>query len=723
MTTSIALPTGTFRNNDPRSSGRRLVNCMSEIAPQTSDLDLKSKVPPVYLRRMAGISTYATGGLPNPALLMHLDVLPFVDSSLNAAPISNTGVTLDTVNPKFGAASAHFPSAVSGSFLQLTVAPAGPLDIFGPVSGGDFTIQGFFKAPAFGQPFVIVDYGNTGSATHNGIVIEVSAAGTAITVTPSISGWGSFSNGGATLPVNTWTHFALVRAGSKATLYLNGIALPNGAANWTSSTVSPGNINFGVSPTLSGGAASQPFNLDEVVVYTAAVYNGNFTPQIAPTENPVAGKPPLPVRGMWEMSSVTYVVIGNSLYTLSNDGTFTFPQRAATLTLIATGIAGQGFVRMTDNTKCLFILVPGTNIGYTFTVANGFSQMLDETFTFFGAKDVWFIDSFMVFLALNGVEFYNDDGQIVSGTGPITFTSGGVFPREFGTDPFVGMCVDHRTVHMFGTRTTEGYVDAGNATESPFAAAPDAFMQIGCHPNCGYTVALQDQAVFWIANDLTVRRLNGQTPVRVSNSGIENFLELNKEKLGGAYGFSPTINGHPLWVVTFPLANKTFAYDCLTTEWFDIESLFANLGYWRPLCYFNSQGLQLVGDSQSSTVGFLDGKTFTEFGTPQTATFYTQSLYDKHNRIRHNRVELVMTAGGSESITANARVTIMISNDSGAVYHNGQVKNLGVQGQRAARAIWFALGMSRDRAYGFEISDPSPTFTVEVTTDVAGGKW
>lgn len=860
MTTNVALPTGTFRNNDPRSSGRRLVNCMSEIAPQTSDLDLKSKIPPVYLRRMFGISQYASGTLPNPVLLLHMDT-NFSDSSVNAFTMTPAGgAVISTAAPKFGAGDGSFPSATFTSVVTTPVAAGGPLDIFGPGSGGDFTIQGFFKAPAFGEPFVIVDYGD--SAGNNGIVIEVHDANTII-VHPTIAGWTSFSNGGsAALPANVYHHIALVRKGSTATLYLNGFALPNNATNWTTSTVHPVQITIGASSTVSG--ASQPFFLDEFVVYNTALYSANFTPQIAPTPNPIPGpvstvpSNPIsfvmtaqfgngggaigfdlftaagtftpgtftgadsvtytvfnftcatsgfdfqiqlndassqtgvfdaiqfvdangvlhtfnsatadsfvggggsqatwtwhqpngqmftvpgtfpitmflssttgptalprftPVRGIWEMASVTYVVIGDSLFSMANDGTFTFPKPDAKLTLLATGIAGQGFVRMTDNTKCLFILVPNTNIGYTYTVANGFAQELDETFTFFGAKDVWFIDSFMVFLALNGLEFYNDDGQIVSGTGPITFTTGGVFPREFGTDPFVGMCVDHRTVHMFGTRTTEGYVDAGNATESPFAAAPDAFMQIGCHPNCGYTIALQDQAVFWVANDLTVRRLNGQTPVRVSNSGIENFLELHKQKLAGAYAICPTLNGHPLWVLTLPLAGKSIAYDCLTTEWIDLESLFNNLGFWRPLCFFNSQGLQLVGDSQSSIVGFLDATTFTEFGTPQAATFFTQSIYDNHNRIRHNRLELVMTAGGSTSIPNTARVTLLISNDSGAVFHAGQVKSLGKEGERRARAIWFSQGMSRDRAYGFQVSDPTPTFTVQVTADLAGGQW
>jgi Concanavalin A-like lectin/glucanases superfamily len=696
---------------------------MSEIAPQTSEADLKSKIPPVYLRRMAGISPYASQPVVNPVLLLHFDG-NFTDSSLTGATMTASGGTaISATNPKFGQGDASFPSAAMTSILSTPVTANGPLDIFGPTTGKDFTIEGFFMAASYASPIVLLDYGNTGAATHNGIVIEIAAGGTSISVTPSIVGWTAFSNGGAAaLPVNVWNHFALVRKGAVATFYLNGTALPNGATNWTSSANSPGQITFGASATITP-VASSPFFVDEFSVWPSALFTANFTPQIAETPNPFVGKPIPPVRGIWEMAGVTYTVIGDSLYSFVGTGTTTFPTNTATLTLIGSGIAGSGFVRMSDNTKCLLILLPNTNVAYTFTLANGLQQLLDETFTFFGAKDVWFIDDFMVFLATNGLEFYNDDGQIVSGTGPITFTTGGVFPREFGTDPFVGMCVDHRTIHLFGTRTSEGYVDVGNAQESPFAAAPDAFMQIGCHPSCGYTVALQDQAVMWVANDLTVRRLNGQTPIRISNSGIESFLEQNKLLLAGSYALCPTVGGHPLWILTIPLASKSLVYDCLTTEWFELSSLVNNLGYWRPFCYFNSQGLQLVGDSQTSSIGFLDANTFTEFGLPQAAIFYTQSVYDNHNRIRHQRLELVMTPGGSTSITATARVVLLSSDNSGAYFVARPARSLGTEGNRRARAIWFKLGMSRDRAYGFQVSDPTPTFTVQTTIDVSGGKW
>ena len=191
-----------------------------------------------------------------------------------------------------------------------------------------------------------------------------------------------------------------------------------------------------------------------------------------------------PVRGLWQMQGILYAVIGPNLYSVSNTGV---------TALLGTGIIGSTFVRMSDNTACLFILVPSSTNAYTYTVSGGLQPFLDPVFLFYGAVDVWFVDSYFVFLSLNGRSFYNDDGQIVSGSGPPTFLSGAVFPREFGTDLFVGMAVDHREVLMFGQRTSEGYVNAGNPTFSPFVAAPDGFMQIGMHPDAAYSVALQDQ--------------------------------------------------------------------------------------------------------------------------------------------------------------------------------------------------------------------------------------
>jgi len=454
----------------------------------------------------------------------------------------------------------------------------------------------------------------------------------------------------------------------------------------------------------------------------------------------------LPVRGMWEMAGVQYVVIGQNLYSMnlnaiSQSGSLVGPLNTSQIT-------GTGFVRMCDNGACLLILQPGTSNAWTyqpnFTSGTAWAQLSAAFFTTLGAFDVWFVDSYMVFLALNGLTFFNDDGRIVSGNNQITFTTAASFSREFGTDLFVGGATDHREVILIGTRTAEGYINSGNPTGSPFAAAPDSFISQGCHPLCGYTVGFQDQTVFWVANDLTVRRRNGQTPMRVSNSGIEQILQTiaspigNAGNLSGAYALTPTVSGHPLYIIQLPnaispegLQGRTLCYDCLTQKWFELASFAPSgsfnqfgspsvvyngtpLGGWRALCYYNGLGGQLIGDSLTSQVGILDPAIFTEFGTPQVCEFTMQSYYNQHQRLVTRRVEVVVTPGEGASMTVAPVIDMLMSTD-GFTYASFQDPvNLGLPGQFDSRAIWWNLGQSRDLSLRFRITDPTPTFAVDV---------
>lgn len=420
-----------------------------------------------------------------------------------------------------------------------------------------------------------------------------------------------------------------------------------------------------------------------------------------------------PVRGMWTMQGVLYAVIGPTLYSVTNTGV---------LAKLGTGIIGSTFVRMTDNTACLVILVPNTALCWTYCPnATGgvapFQQLTASLFTTLGAIDCKFLDSYIVFLATNGREFYNDDGQIVSGQNQITFTTNATFPREFGTDLFVGMGVDHREITNFGLWTSEGYINVGNPVGTPFSTAPQSFIEMGCHPQAAYSIALQDQALIFVANDKTVRRKNGQTPVRISNSGIEAVLE--HANLQGSYALMPNIAGHPIWVFVMPAAFRTIAYDCLTTEWFEIESY--NLGYWRALSYNNAYGRQFVGDSQGGGIGYLDTSVFTEFGKPMVVTFITQPVYSQHNRIVHRRLELVISTG--EGGLSGANLSLYVSDDSANSFRGYPNRNLGSTGDYWTRVTWFNLGQTRNRVYKFSTSDPTPTFTVQLTTDVELCKW
>src|SRR5438045_4010181 len=71
-TMSVALPIGTYVTTDPSISSKKLVNVLSEPVPQDSVLqELKAGNPqqesaPAFLRRWAGITSFASDGTGNP---------------------------------------------------------------------------------------------------------------------------------------------------------------------------------------------------------------------------------------------------------------------------------------------------------------------------------------------------------------------------------------------------------------------------------------------------------------------------------------------------------------------------------------------------------------------------------------------------------------------------------------------------------------------------------
>lgn len=420
------------------------------------------------------------------------------------------------------------------------------------------------------------------------------------------------------------------------------------------------------------------------------------------------------VRGMWMMGGIEYVVIGEYLFILTSGGV---------LTLIAIGIGGSGLVRMTDNTQCLVILVPSVGL-WSYTPTN---NVLASISTPYPAIDCWFIDSYIVFLMASGRGFFNDDGQATSGTGPITFNNGNVFFREFGTDSFQGMAISNRNIYVFGERTAEVYVDTGaNSTVgSPFTDAPNGFIQIGMVPGAAYTAVLQNNTVYWLANDRTIRSLNGITPVRVSNHGIESALA--QIDVAGSYALAYSVSGHLMVAFTFPAADagRTFVYDCTTQEWHEMQSF--GLGYWRPLCCHNAFGKYLVGDSQSGAIGYLDLTTLQEWGTVRTSTWTHQSVYQNNNRVSHRRLELVL-GGGFAPLTGNSQdvkptITCWVSDDGGMTYRALPDRSLGTTGQYNNRIVWFNLGMSRQRVYQFEISANVESWITDLVLDAEMGRW
>ncbi len=246
------------------------------------------------------------------SLLLHLDgtngATTFPDSSVNGIVMSVAGAaTVTTSNPKFGTGSLNLPDTATfapHSCIYSPITAGSPLDILTDADG-DFTIEGWFQLSATNNtPLIICDYGNDlasfGGAT--GIRIEASCSGPStgtLVVNPTIPSWSVLGTGSRTIVPGTWYHFAVVRFGVTATLYLDGVALGS-VNNWNGYTV-PGTSYMAIGWTATESGGLNPGQVDEFrVVKGYAVYTANFTPPTAPLSATI----PVPALSVTVDSSV-----------------------------------------------------------------------------------------------------------------------------------------------------------------------------------------------------------------------------------------------------------------------------------------------------------------------------------------------------------------------------------------------------------------------------------
>lgn len=255
------------------------------------------------VRVTVGVARYTAGFTPpaaafedywNILLQLHFDKAypittaagpTWLDSSRWNHPVTSASVadTLSTTTTKFGGGSC---SHIGGNYLRV---PDAPELNFG---ANDFTVEGWFypTTVAAGQAGLM----NKQNLLGNFGPFDVYRTGSQLGARFSTNGtsWTQTIAAAGTLVVNTWYHFALVRQGATATLYLNGTSL--------------GSVTIGVGVALTNSTAydlilggytgSNYFNgyLDEWrLVLGAAVYTGNFTPPSAAFTDPSIPAPAL----------------------------------------------------------------------------------------------------------------------------------------------------------------------------------------------------------------------------------------------------------------------------------------------------------------------------------------------------------------------------------------------------------------------------------------------
>ncbi len=433
--------------------------------------------------------------------------------------------------------------------------------------------------------------------------------------------------------------------------------------------------------------------------YAEALPPDAKTPMIltrAPGIRPFAEVGTGPIRGVHEFDGDLFVVSGSQLYRLASDGTVTG--------ILSTAIPGSGPVSMAHNTQFLVIV---TNPQAFYSDGFGVYEITDTDFTSRGAKYVKFCDNYMVFTEPNTGRFFWANVGSVTNFDALSFVT-----AEANPDLIIGIEVDHQQVLPFGQRSVQIF----RTTDNGFEAVINGLVEIGCLN--GDTVAKLDNSVFWVAHDFTVRRLNGATPVRVSQHAVEQFLSTVDVESLRAYSYNQ--DGHFFYVLT--CSTGCYVYDVTSGEWHERATY--PYDYFRWQCCDYAHGRHYVGDFNTNEIGYFDQTYYKDGDGIQRMEWTHQPIYAENKKAKHHRLEVVLETGVGLTTGQGSDPEMMLaySDDAGKTWVNLPNKKIGKLGEYRKRVWWTGLGSTAQRVYRGAVSDPVRINLADAQLDATGAR-
>ena len=405
------------------------------------------------------------------------------------------------------------------------------------------------------------------------------------------------------------------------------------------------------------------------------------------------------VRGGIAYNGKAYFVVGNTFYEVNSAGTAT--SRGTLNTSSGKVSMAHNGVRASANQQIM--IVDGTDGWYFDNAATTFNQITDTDFV--PSDSVVFLDGYFIFAQNGGSDRFwltsQYDASTISGTDFAT--------AEGSPDYIQSLIADNRELFIFGTETLEVWYNSGD-TDNTFQRFQGGFKQHGCVAKD--SPARFDNSVIWLSRndrgDGEVVMLGEGYQPRIVSSVEVNYQINNYANIEDAFGYSYQHEGHEFYVLTFPAANKTWAYDASTKEWHQRSHFIGDIpSRERYNCHVFAFGEHLFGDFLNGNIYKLDGSigTFDGAAVPRERT--TISISDEENRRRLVSMQLDMEEGIGSGNTANDDIfELSYSKDGGHTFSNLVQRNAGEGGDWARRVIWRRLGQARN--WIFRITTKTP---------------
>jgi hypothetical protein len=409
------------------------------------------------------------------------------------------------------------------------------------------------------------------------------------------------------------------------------------------------------------------------------------------------------------------------------------------ITALGTGTGGVGtYTLSTSSTVSVGVTMYGLN----------FSVLPSTDGAFSGANTVDVIDNYIVYNNPTTQQWGSTD--LLSPISPQTSYS----LKDGAPDKLVALIVDHREVYLMGEISSEVWTDVG-AVPFPFQRIPGTSTQQGIA--APFSVSRLGTSFAYVSRNnrgqAQIMQMNGYIPQRISTHAVENTL--SHHYIGDAIAWTYQLEGHEVYVVTFPSLQLTWAYDIASQMWHKWLYTADDNTYQRHRgnCCATFQGLVIVGDYANGKLYELDKTNYTDDGqnvrrlrrAPHLVTDFQRQYFDElqiqfqpgvgttglsgpaqltsSNTIYLGNTytiapsaeldieaEKTYILATQESIsfftTDNPQAMLRWSNDGGSTWSNEYWVSVGKLGKYKNRAIWRRLGTARDRIFEVAVTDP-----------------
>jgi hypothetical protein len=455
-----------------------------------------------------------------------------------------------------------------------------------------------------------------------------------------------------------------------------------------------------------------------------------------------------PVRGMRALSGGKYliIIVGSKVYSIVYSNGYVSTQ-------IGNLTTTTGSVSITDNQTynngLTAYIVDGPNRYTWIASTNTFAIISTTDGPWTGGNVCDVVDNYIIYNQPNTQNWATTTVNVT--TSPALYGS-----KDGSPDNLVSLIVDRRQVFLLGEVTTEVWTDVGSTiqgiTTFPFQRVPGTNMQHGCA--APFSIARFAEMFMFVSKDTRgqaiIGAIQGYQFVRLSTHAVEQTLM--NQSIEDAVAYTYQLEGHEMYVVSFPSIDLTWVYDLTTKMWHKWLSWDQASGYHRHRsncgAFFNN--VYLVGDYQNGKIYQLDNAVYTDNGNtirrlrraPHLVADLQRQYFNElqiqfqpgvgttglsyplqHNQLtpysiyispsaiytlkQNDQLGVEATAPiTNETPTTYPQAMLRWSSDGGSTWSNEHWVTIGQQGKYRNRAIWRRLGWSRDRIFEVAVSDP-----------------